>query len=257
MRHPVRALQAVWRDANSYNHWLYLNRARDLEKKGRYADSQRMVEKALKWDPTGDRAQWLARLIALQPEFNQALALGQEGRLDRERDVLLGLLDRFPREPEVLILLSANAAVRGKDVRALPTLVVWACWQVMIRRRCFAPLGSFGGAMRVRRVSFWSGSKGMIAAMDSPDSFAFHSELAHLEGLLAIDEGHEDASVPFLERAFELEPGDVGIAADLALTYNKRGQVEQALNVLARGLEHRPGDERILKVQALIRSERS
>lgn len=95
----------------------------------------------------------------------------------------------------------------------------------------------------------------MLATSRSSDSFVFVADLAHLEGLLAIAEDHEELSIPFLERAFELDAAGVGIAADLALAYNRSGQVEQALNVLARGLEHRPEGERILDTQALIRAE--
>ena len=214
-----------------------------------------MVETALRFDPASVRAIREARLIALQPEWDRALALGQEGQLDAQRDVLLGLVERFPREPELLISLSANAVVRDEytEAAAYARRVAESAGddpEALFRAAWFIRWADAGSSRK-----YLEQVKAMLATSRSSDSFVFVADLAHLEGLLAIAEDHEELSIPFLERAFELDAAGVGIAADLALAYNRSGQVEQALNLLARGLEHRPEDERILDTQALIRAE--
>jgi|GraSoiStandDraft_4_1057263.scaffolds.fasta_scaffold3001363_2 hypothetical protein len=51
------------------------------------------------------------------------------------------------------------------------------------------------------------------------------------------------------------EPDSPGFGADLALTYAELGRYDQALDVVARALEHRPSDDHLLNVQRQITDE--
>jgi len=84
---------------------------------------------------------------------------------------------------------------------------------------------------------------------DTP-GFVFRVDVIHLDGLIAWSERRPERAVELVEQAFAKDPTLIGVGADLAEIYVQLGRADDALAVIARSLEHFPGDERLLRLQA-------
>lgn len=227
-----------------------LDRAAELLMAGRYSESERLLELVLRTEPDDRRAGFIKTQLALEPELGIALALGRDGRLGDEHQVLLGLIRRLPREPEVYLRLATNAAAQQRD-RAAAGYARNAAElapgdpEVLFRAAWLARRGDPGAARayleRVKQRAVSSGSE-----------FALYREVPYLEGLLADHEGRDAESLVFLQRAFELDAANVGVAGSLASTYIRQGRVGDARDALAVGLEHHPEDEGLHALLALV-----
>jgi predicted Zn-dependent protease len=217
---------------------------------GRYSESESLLGRVLRTDPGNRRAGFIKTQLALQPELGIALALGRDGRLADERQVLLDLIRRLPREPEVYLRLATNAAARHRD-RAAAGYARNAAElapgdpEALFRAAWLARRGDPGAARvyleRVKHLAARSGSE-----------FALYREVPYLEGLLADHEGRETESLVFLQRAFDLDAANVGVAGTLASAYIRQGRVGDARDALAVGLEHHPEDEGLHALRELV-----
>lgn len=84
---------------------------------------------------------------------------------------------------------------------------------------------------------------------EDADLRVFQPDLDPMEALLVYDEDDPAPAIVLFEAAFKAEPDGVGIGADLALAYATVDRTSDALDVVAKALEHRRDDERLLKVQ--------
>lgn len=175
----------------------------------------------------------------------------EEGRAGEALALLDTLLVRFPLEPEVHLLAAAMAVERNdtQDAAAYArraveidpddphTLVQAATWAEPAD-----PEWAGACLERVRPL--------LAEHPERPEYFVLGNELLHLEGRLALRQGRYKDALDPLKRAFATEPHRVGYAIDLATVCLALGQRESARDVVARALEHSPGDERLQQFQA-------
>ena len=88
-------------------------------------------------------------------------------------------------------------------------------------------------------------------------SSRFADDVPHLEGLLEFDEGRPSVGLARLEKAFDLQPQSRFVAGDLAEAYVRHERYADAVEVIAQGLQHHAGDERLLRIYDEIKRHAS
>jgi tetratricopeptide (TPR) repeat protein len=81
-----------------------------------------------------------------------------------------------------------------------------------------------------------------------PEHFA---SLQHL-GWTLVEEGQVDQALPFLERAAQARPGDLGTATGIARLYARQGEMESALRVVNGALEEDPQNDQLVELQVKL-----
>jgi tetratricopeptide (TPR) repeat protein len=81
-----------------------------------------------------------------------------------------------------------------------------------------------------------------------PEHFA---SLQHL-GWTLVEEGQVDQALPFLERAAQAQPGDLGTATGIARLYARQGEMESALRVVNGALEEDPQNDQLVELQVKL-----
>ena len=181
-------------------------------------------------------------------EEARALALFDEGRTDQGIAAMQVLADRFPGEAPLHLWLSSMTVTVGRfdDAAAHADRALAAAPD--------DPIVLFRAAS-VLRWSDTARARALLEASErglAPDSLladVLRPDFDHLNGLIAHDEGRLEVAVGHFERAFRAEPDGLGHGADLAVAYLEAGRHRDALDVIARALEHYPGGERLLELQ--------
>jgi hypothetical protein len=177
-------------------------------------------------------------LARLDDVLMGAVALSREGRaVDSER-LLRSALEEFPQSTEVRLQIAAKClGDRPEEAEAFVAAAV-----------ALAPDDPFvlvrAGSMlivldKIELARVYA--KRAVAA--APSDFAFFPDLAHLVGRLAWLKGSYALAEESLRAAFDDEPGAIGHARVLANYLLSQGRTTEAHDVVARGLEHRPGDD--------------
>jgi Flp pilus assembly protein TadD len=229
---------------------VHIEAAKLLREDGRYEASRRAVERVLKRWPGDPVARRLLAVLPSAPYVDQANALFDAGRLDDAEGVLAYALARLPDDPEVHLRLASLAATRGKV-------------EVAARHaRCAVEVGPDDPNLLVRAASpmRWHDHDGarecvdraarLTAGVDDPERFPLRWGLIHLDGVLTFDAGDHGLGIALLERAFGAEPESVGFGDDLAQAYLVVGRISDARATITEALEHRPDDERLLRLRA-------
>jgi tetratricopeptide (TPR) repeat protein len=81
------------------------------------------------------------------------------------------------------------------------------------------------------------------------EDFIFLADLMHLVGLLARDAGRDDEAEKALRAAFDLAPETEDHGRWLAGLLIDHERHDEALDVVQRALEHRPGDAALLELR--------
>jgi len=187
----------------------------------------------------------------MDAEFDRAYALHKEGRDDEAEAVLRELVEQHPDSPDAHLYLAPMLVVLGRYAEAAEhaRLAAERAWNdpfILVRAATTAWHGDAAAAKvylgRVDELTSWA------------PTFSLRSDVWHLKGLIAWNDGDRDAALELLEHAFEAEPDGVGIGADLALGYAEQERFDDARAAVGRALEHRPGDERLLGIQAELDS---
>ncbi len=71
-------------------------------------------------------------------------------------------------------------------------------------------------------------------------------------GTLALQTGEDNHPLPTLTKAYELAPDEPAIAANLALTYTRKNQLDKAAEFLAKAKQNAPDDPDIAAIEGLI-----
>jgi tetratricopeptide (TPR) repeat protein len=249
-------LRKTWADALAHNRSRDLSRATELREQRRYGESARIVKRVLAVDPDNPRADWLRRELRVAPEIDHAEELWREARRDEAVELLRDLARRVPDEPEVHLRLAPMFVVQDDYGRAAEHALRAVDLapddpNVLFRAASQARWGDSSASR-----DYLERAKEIIAGDGGAIVFPFDDDLPHLEGLLAFDEGRPDIGLDYLERAFALQPDAVSVAGDLAQGYLEHGRADDALDVIRKGLQERPGDERLLRIYNDIESGR-
>lgn len=179
-------------------------------------------------------------------EFDRALALHAEGRDEEALAVLRALVAASPESAEAHLLLAPMLVALGRFEEAAAHARegaerAWNDPYGLVRAATTAWHGDPAAAKvylgRVDELTGWA------------PSFALEGEVLHLKALLAWTEGAREPALELFARAFEVDPGGLGVGADYALALAESGREDDARTVVARALEARPGDERLLALQ--------
>ena len=249
MPRPWEWVKTKRRDVKEVVRTSDLARAGELIDEGEYEKAEDLLRRRLGADPDDWHAKRMLRQLPLASELARVFPLWSEGRTTEAEQVLHDLAERFPDEPEPHLRLAAMAVERGDDAVAVDrarraialephevhTLVRAAWWA----RR--------GDPVLARA---WTNEAKELAPGTS--DFRFAEELLHVDALLAWSEGRQDEALVLLRRAFDADPGAVGVALDLVDGYAEHGRVEDARSVLAIAQEHRPDDERLRELHAKL-----
>ena len=226
-----------------------LVRAAWLRKHGRYDESRRVILRASRRQPDDQWLRQLAQATHYAREEDRARTIFDEGRTEDAITAMQGLADRFPDDAGIhLWLASMYMTLENFEQMAVHV-------QHALDAEPDDPIVMFRAACRIRwsdtgraRVLLEDSKRGIAASSDLRGG-AFRPDFDHLEGLIAHDEGNVEEAVRHLERAFRDEPNGIGHGADLAVAYLEQDRPRDALDVIARALEHHPGDGRLLRLQ--------
>jgi tetratricopeptide (TPR) repeat protein len=254
---PMRKLRQMYEEGVGLNLNRDLRRASDLRRRGWYAESRSLFASILRRHPGEPRAEWHLQQLRFAQDFDLADALHGEGRTVDAEEVVSAVIRRFPGEPEPHLRLAPMLAVRGAIVEAAEHAAAAAegAWDDPNSLFRAASCARYGDPEASRR--YLTRMEQLLMRQGTEAGFPFRADVWHLEGLLAYEGGAPHVAVERFEAAFEAEPDGVGVGADLALIYAELGRYSEALDVVARALEHRPGDERLVHVQAQIAGETS
>jgi tetratricopeptide (TPR) repeat protein len=81
-----------------------------------------------------------------------------------------------------------------------------------------------------------------IVSRIAPDDFPLIPDVLHLAGRLAARKGLSETAATYLSKAFEIDPGGLGHARVWAEYLVDQGKFDEALDVIAVGMEHDPHD---------------
>lgn len=248
MRSPLAAFRDLRRQVKDELRRHDVDRANRLRKSGRYAESRERIDRALRRSPDDELLLRLRRRAEYAREENRAVALWGEGRTDDAITAMHGLAERWPDDPDPHLWLAAmETALERFEVAATHA-------RVALVAAPDDPVVALRSVSTIRRVDVAAARELLEASkvgLQSRGSLrdAFRPDVDHADGLLACDEGRIDAGIAHFEAAFATEPDGVGYGADLALAYLHVGRNRNALDVIAKALEHQPGNQRLLELE--------
>ena len=248
MRSPLAAFRDLRQQVKDDLRKHDVERANRLRERGRYAESRDRIERALRRSPDDELLLRLRRRAEYAREEDRALALWGEGRTDDAIAAMHGLAERWPAAPDLQLWLAAmETTLERFEVAATHA-------RVALAPAPDDPVVALRSVSIIRRVDVAAARELLEASklgLQGPGSLheAFRPEIEYADGLLACDEGRIDAGIAHLEAAFAAEPDGVGYGADLALAYLVVGRKRNALDVIAKALEHQPENERLLELE--------
>lgn len=186
--------------------------------------------------PTPDLQQHAA---AMAQELRRAMELHRQGRLDEAIAIYHGLLERYPKHPDVNHFLGMAEYQRGK-----PELAV-----ALIRHAIALQPGNalyYGnlGRIHLNREEYAEAAAALRRALAlTPDE----PELLHLLGRTLRLDGKAEAALHHLQRASELQPDAMRVLQDLAQALGAARQNTAAAEVYRRLLALAPHDPDALR----------
>lgn len=181
--------------------------------------------------------------------LERAFALGKAGR-DAESEALLQTaVDRFPDDAEARLRLGSTIG----DER--PTEAV-GHYRAAASLAPHDPLKLTRCATHMYSLGEFEDARDYVVRVHSlvadPREFEYLPQLFHVFGRLAERGGATAEAEEALSLAFELDPEMYGHAEVLAAFLADRERFTEALEILSKGLEHRPGDEPLMRMRADI-----
>jgi Flp pilus assembly protein TadD len=177
--------------------------------------------------------------------IDRARRLAGEERYEEGAEIMREAVRAHPDDAQALLNASTSALqveavdeAKGYTRRAAelawedPGLLTWAATQIF-------QLGEPEAAGK------WAQRAGELATED----FVFLPQLLHLTAKLMLEKDDDERAEQLLRKAFELEPEGQDIGSDLAIFLIERARIEEALDVISVGLEHRPDDAVLLQLR--------
>jgi predicted Zn-dependent protease len=186
-----------------------------------------------------DWAVWAADSLAAQGQLDEHVELLRDAmRLHPDEPQLmlrlaLAIVEKAPGEADELVRRSLEVGVHD-DPEALYRAV-----SVLYR------LGKDDETLRVANE---------IIAL-APQGFRFSIDLEHLVGRMLVRRGLLAEAEPRLRSSFELDPSSHGFGVRLAEMLLQSGRPNDAAEVVAQALVHRPEDSELLRLRTQLQSD--
>lgn len=160
-------------------------------------------------------------------------------------------LSAFPEEPEFwirhgLAVYDKDPAKAAESARRAAAL---AGADVGMLTRCASLLFNLGDLEESRHYV-----KRIVAL--APEDFSLIPDVLHLAGKLADRKGNADVAETYLAKAFEVDPTGIGHARVLAEFFLAHNRHNEALDVIACGLEHdSPDRAKLLQLRSSLQDD--
>jgi tetratricopeptide (TPR) repeat protein len=165
--------------------------------------------------------------------YYRAFALAQSSKVEEARDIVEQAtkqnlrIEIFPFRHETVPVLKTALSLRPDDANAAFLL----------------------GALLYSRTDRATARDLWESGIEhNPEHFA---SLQHL-GWALVEEGRVDQALPFLERAAQAQPGDLGTATGIARLYARQGEMESALQVVNGALKEAPQNDQLIELQVKL-----
>lgn len=177
--------------------------------------------------------------------------LMRDEQWDQVRDLMEEALGEYPGEPELCLRYALSLTPASRDDAVLYARRAASLSQddPATLTRCASLLHDLG--------EIEDAGKCIRSALPLVDEkFPLLADLFHLVGILAIARSNDAVAEEFLRRAYDLEPGGRSYAYRFAHVLATQNMFDEALDVIARGLEHgAPDEEELLALKDSILSD--